>query len=466
MTTKEITTWQDDAALERFQLIAPLLGEKLDDSKRIQLRRSIAEESGLSEKTIRRYESSYRDAGFAGLKPQNRTKRRTQALPVNFDGLLAEAIQLKREVPGRSVHQIIFILENEGRVEPGKLKRSTLQRYLYKAGFGQKQMRKYTEGQKSSSKRFCKPHRMMLLQADIKYGPKLPGKDGTKISTYLTSIIDDHFRYVLASAFYDNQEAAVVEETFRRAILLYGHFDAAYCDNGKQSISSQLIRSCAMLGIKVYHAKPFSGQSKGKIEKFHQVVDAFLLEAKAKRLKTLEELNQYWTYYLEEFYQKDAHDGIREYYESYGVPIPEGGISPEMEWNRDSRPLTFIDAGTVGEAFMHHETREVDKGGCISFNGSLYEVSTSLIGAKVTVAYDPRCTDTITVTYPGVVPVTARRTKIGEFCDAKPEIPACMLPVEPTTSRMLDVLEKKHNENRVRRTNAISYSSFQKGGEL
>ena len=47
MTTKEITTWQDDAALERFQLIAPLLDEKLDDSKRIQLRRSIAEDPAL-----------------------------------------------------------------------------------------------------------------------------------------------------------------------------------------------------------------------------------------------------------------------------------------------------------------------------------------------------------------------------------------------------------------------------------
>ena len=466
MSTKEITTWQDETALERFQLISPLLDDRMDSSQLVQKRKEIAEACGKSEKTIRRYEQAYRDAGFGGLKPQNRTKHRSQKLPDNFDELLAEAIQLKREVPRRSVHQIIFILESEGRVGVGELKRSTLQRYLYDAGFGQKQMRKFTEGQKSSSKRFCKPHRMMLLQADIKYGPQVFNKDGKKVKTYLTSIIDDHSRYILSSVFYDNQEATIVEETFRKAILLHGHFDAAYCDNGKQYISAQLKRSCAKLGIKVYHAKPFSGQSKGKIEKFHQVVDAYFAEAKAKHIKTLDELNRYWSYYVEEYYQKQPHDGIREYYESYGVAVPEEGISPEAEWNRDSRPLSFIDASTVGEAFLHYETREVDKGGCISFKGGLYEVSTSLIGAVVTVAYDPMRYDTITVTYPGIVPIAAKRTEIGAFCDKKPEIPLSMLPVEAETSRMLDVLEKKHRENRARRTDAISYSSLQKGGEL
>ena len=79
-------------------------------------------------------------------------------------------------------------------------------------------MRKYNEGQKSSSKRFCKPNRMMLVQADIKYGPKLPiGKNGKKVQTYLSSIIDDHSRYILASAFYDNQEKEIVEEVVDRA---------------------------------------------------------------------------------------------------------------------------------------------------------------------------------------------------------------------------------------------------------
>jgi len=306
----------------------------------------------------------------------------------------------------------------------------------------------------------------MLLQADIKYGPMLPiGKNGKKVQTYLTSILDDHSRFVLASAFYDNQEAAIVEDTFRTAILRYGRFDAAYCDNGKQYISTQLIQSCTRLGIRIFHAKPFSGQSKGKIEKFHQVVDDYLAEAKAKKLDTLEALNRYWTCYLEEYYQKQPHEGIREYYASHEIAIPEQGISPEMEWNRDSRALVYLDAKTVGEAFLHHETREVDKGGCIRLKGSRYEVSAALIGAKVEVAYDPLNMDTVTVSYPGMVPVTAKRIVIGSFCDKKPELPISMQPVEPSTSRMLDILEKKYQSTIERRTDAISYGAYRKDGE-
>ena len=69
--------------------------------------------------------------------------------------------------------------------------------------------------------------------------------------------------------------------------------------------------STAMLGIHVYHARPYSGQSKGKIEKFHQVVDDFIAEARVKKIRTLEELNRYWKYYLEDYYQVQPHDGIR-----------------------------------------------------------------------------------------------------------------------------------------------------------
>lgn len=41
-------------------------------------------------------------------------------------------------------------------MEPGILKRSTLQRHLYDAGFGKKQMKKYTDARASSTKRYCK----------------------------------------------------------------------------------------------------------------------------------------------------------------------------------------------------------------------------------------------------------------------------------------------------------------------
>jgi transposase len=170
MKNKETVSWQDQKASERFAMISPLLADDLDPAKRSQIRSRIAETNSVSERTLYRFEVAWRRDGYSGLRPVNRQMRRSQKLPENFDEIVRQAIQLKKEVPSRSVARIILILEMEGWVSPGVLKRSTLQRYLYKAGLGVKQMRRYTEARNATSRRFCKPHRMMLTQCDIKYG--------------------------------------------------------------------------------------------------------------------------------------------------------------------------------------------------------------------------------------------------------------------------------------------------------
>ena len=204
--------------------------------------------------------------------------------------------------------------------------------------------------------------------------------------------------------------------------------------------------------------------NKGKCEKFHQVVDSFLREAKIHKIKTLEELNRYWGIYLEEYYHKDAHDGIREYYECLDAGVPKEGITPLQEWNRDSRALTFLDTATVAEAFLHHETRLVDKGACISFQGRKYETKPSLVGFKVEISYDPSAPETITVHYPGMEPFTAHPVKIGAFCDKNPSLPVSMQETVPESSRFLNVLEKKQEQSRSRMADAISFGRFRKDG--
>ena len=293
------------------------------------------------------------------------------------------------EVKGLNTASIIKILEIEGWAAPGIVKQSTLQRYLFRAGLGVKQMRRFTEKRETSARRFCRPHRMELIQADIKFGPDIRTKDRKLIKTHLCSLIDDHSRYILHSQFYDNKSASVVEDSFHKAILHFGKFDAGYTDNGSEFISSKLIKSCARLGIKLFRAKPRQGESKGKIEKFHQVVNRFIAEVRIAKVNAFEELNRRWKIFLDQDYQKDPHDGIRKYYKALDVDIPAEGISPLQEWNRDSRELVFIDAGTVGEAFLHHEDRTIDPAGCFSFDGHVYEASTAIAGAKVEIAYDP-----------------------------------------------------------------------------
>lgn len=460
MERKEVTNWRDEKALKRLEMITPLLDPDMDDAKRTQMRKNIAARNGLTTRSLYRYEKSYKEGSFDGLRPVNRQMRRSARLPANYDEIVGQAIQLKREVPRRSVRQIIKILESEGWAAPGVLKASTLQRYLYKAGLGKKQLRKYTESRETSSRRFCRPHRMELVQGDIKYGPQIRDKEGKLIKTYLSSLIDDHSRYILQSEFYDNQRAEIVEDTFHKAILKHGSFDCGYLDNGKQYITDRLLKSCGRLGIRLLHAKPRNCEAKGKVEKFHQVVDGFVAEIRVAHVHSVGELNKLWKYYLEEEYQREPHKGIKEYYEALDVEVPAGGISPEQEWNRDTRKLTFIDVGTVAEAFMHHETRQIDKAGCFSFDGKMYEASTALAGAEVEIIYDPLHTEEIEVHYQGIAPIKAKRVCIGSFADKKPPVPIGMTEQMPETSRLLNALEKKYKEDHGLLADAISFAGY------
>ena len=369
MKAKEVKKWQDEEALKRYGMIAPLLDPELDEGKRRQMREEAAERNGISKRTLYRYEKGYREEGFEGLRPAGRTKKRRQGLPENFEKIMEQAVQLRREVPKRSVRQIIKILELEGWAQPGVLKQSTMQRHLYDAGLGKKQMKRHAEKRETSSRRFCRPHRMELLQGDIKYGPDLRTTSGELVKTYLSSLIDDHSRYIVQSEFYDNQRQEIVEDTFHKAVLKSGKFDCAYLDNGAQYTTEHLGKACAKLGIRIVHAKPGACQSKGKIEKFHQKVDQFMAEIRAAHVHSVEELNRRWKIFLEQECQKEAHAGIKEYYESYGASVPACGITPEQEWMRDTRGLVFMDVSVVAEAFLHHETRRIDEAGCFSLGG-------------------------------------------------------------------------------------------------
>lgn len=465
MKSKEVKIWQNEEALRRYLIIAPVLDPNIDEAYRSELRYEIAERENISVRTIYRYESRYYKEGFDGLIPKTRRKRRSQKLPDNWDEIVAEAIQLRKEVPKRSVRQIIVILEGEDYAAPGVIKESTLQRYLQNAGMSKKALKRYTEDRKPSSKKFCKAHRLELYQGDIKYGPVIRDKNGRRIQTYLSSVIDDHSRLIIQSEWYDNQKEEIVEDTVHKAVLKYGLFDRFYVDNGTQYISKHLNEACARLGIRVLHAPPYSGKSKGKIERFHQTVDSFLAEIAIDPVHSISEMNEKWKYFLECEYQERPHDGIAEYYRSKCVEIPSEGISPIKEWNRDTRKLKYVDSVTVSEAFMRHEIREVDKTGCFVFNGITYEASIAYSGLKVEIVYDPMNTNTIEVRHGKMDVVYAHPVDIGPYAKKDPVLPIGMTQTAPETSRLLDVLEKKYKENHDLMANALSFGDYGKVGE-
>lgn len=438
----------EEIAVQRFQLIAPLLAEGLDAGKVKQLKEEICKTSGLSERTIRRYLSQFRSEGFSALKPKRTSiKAKAEAIPAH---LLEQAILLRKEAPSRSVAQIIQILEWEGLAEPGQIKRSTLQEKLTERGYSTRQMRLYSQTG-VAARRFQKRHRNQLWQSDIKYGPYLPiGPNGTNKQVYLVVIIDDATRFVLHGAFYPTLDSRIVEDAFRQAVQKFGVPEAVYFDNGKQYRTKWMARTCSKLGTRLVYARPFAAESKGKVEKFNRTVDSFLGEAVLEKPKTLDRLNELFQVWLTECYQNKPHSALGE------------KISPESAFRSDRKALRFIDPDTLANAFLHCETRKVDKSGCISFMDQKYEVGLSFIGRQVDVVYDPSDLEELTIEYEGYSPWRARKLVIGERAGKRPELPSHLQKQEADSSRLLKAAEKKYQERHIEQAPAVTFRAVWK----
>ena len=437
----------ESIAEQRMQLLSPLLAEGLDLAKARQIKARICEQTGLSERTLRRYLSQYKTEGFSGLKPKGKGECRTEdAIPLN---ILEQAILLRREVPGRSVTQIIQILEWEGRVQPEQIKRSTLQEKLAERGYSTRHMRMYSETG-VAARRFQQKHRNRLWHSDIKYGPYLPiGKGEAKKQVYLVTFIDDATRFVLHGEFYPVLDQVIVEDCFRKAIQKYGVPESVYFDNGSQYRTKWMSRACAKMGIRLLFAKPYSPEATGKVERFNRVVDSFLSEATLEKPKSLDKLNELFWVWLEECYQNKLHSGL-------------DGKSPETVYRSDKKPLRFIDPDIIANAFLHAEERKVDKAGCISFEGKKYEVGLSFIGYTVGVVYDPSDITELTIEYEGHKPWKARQLTIGERAGQRPKLPDTIQPLPAESSRLLTAATQKNKQRKVEQPPAIAYRAVRK----
>lgn len=438
----------EEIAEKRIQLLSPLLAEDMDAAKARKLKAQICTQTGLSERTLRRYLALYRENGFEGLKPKGKPRRDEDAVPAH---LLEQAILLRREVPGRSVAQIIQILEWEGLAEPGRIKRSTLQEKLAEKGYSARHMRMYAETG-VAARRFQKRHRNQLWHSDIKYGPYLPiGPDGAKKQVYLVSFFDDATRFVMHGEFYPTLDQVIVEDCFRQAIQKYGAPETVFFDNGKQYRTKWMARACAKMGIRLLYARPYAPEATGKVERFNRVVDAFLAEAALEKPQTLDKLNELFWVWLEECYQNKPHSAL------------ENTKSPAAAYKSDSKAIRFLDAETIASAFLHCAERKVDKAGCISFGGKKYEVGLNFIGCKVDIVYDPADTAELTIEYEGHAPWKARQLVIGERTKERPHLPERLQQEPAASSRLLTAAGKKHQQRKDRQVPAVSYRAVRKG---
>ena len=441
-----------EVALHRFEMIMPLLDPDLDGAEKALRREAIlaaqeAKGEPRSARTLRRYLQLYREQGFDGLYPRTRSDQGTSR--VVQEDLLQAAVLLKRELPRRSVRQIIEILEGEGKCRRGTLALSTVGRHFKKLGL--MDLEKYVKP-KAGYRRFQKERPNQMWQADLKDGVYLPDpKDPKKFAkTYLLAFIDDHSRLVTHAEFYFSEKLPILEDCFRKALLKRGIPERVYVDNGKIFVSRWFRIACARLQIRHSQTAIYSPESKGKIERFMRTAEQFIEEVRLLKPQTLQELNQAFHIWLEEGYNHHTHSALK---------TPEGvEQTPAQVFNTKATKLRFVGVEELRDAFLWEEDRKVRKDGCLSLHSIEFDAGPEFIGQTVELRYD-RFDPTFAELWSN-----GKKIKIIYPKGTLSAHPTPALPDEttapPKASRLLNVLEKQGKERRKQALGAISFRSI------
>lgn len=311
----------------------------------------------VSRNTVDRWIRAYREGGFDALVPApRRTRNQTSERVVEL------AVGLRREQPARTAAQIHrIIVESEG-VAPSA---RTIQRHLLRAGLPWK-------GQLTSRAvgRFEAEFRNELWTGDALHGPLIDGR-----RVYLFCFIDDHSRLLAGYRWSFREDVLGASAALRAGIAARGLVRAVYVDNGSPFVSGQLLRACAVLGIRLIHSRPGRPEGRGKIERaFRTVRQQFFVELQDRPAGSLEELGGLFQAWVETVYHQRVHS--------------ETGQAPLQRFLA-AGPPALPSERSLREAFRWSERRTVSATGTFGMHGNRYEVDPGLAGRRVELIFDP-----------------------------------------------------------------------------
>jgi putative transposase len=355
-----------EIGLFRWRIVSEVADASLSSRERGMLVRSVAAREHLgpdgrwvrvSRNTVDRWVRAYREGGFEALIPAPR--RVANKAP---EHLLELACALRKERPARTAAQIHrIIVETEGSSPSAR----TIQRHFVTAGLPWK------GGQIGRALgRFEAESRNELWTGDALHGPLIDGH-----RTYLFCFIDDHSRLLVGYRWAGREDVLNASRALRAGLAARGLPKAVYVDNGSPFVSGQLLRACAVLGIRLIHSRPGRPEGRGKIERvFRTIREQALVELEDHPPASLEELNRLFQAWVESVYHQRAHS--------------ETGQTPLQRFLAAGAP-TLPSERSLREAFRWSERRIVSRTGTVGMHGNTYEVDPGLAGRRVELVFDP-----------------------------------------------------------------------------
>jgi putative transposase len=366
---------QEQIALHRWAVIAEAASDRLTAAERGALVRQIAARAhthpdGSSRRysrgTIDRWLRAWRAGGLGALQPSPRAD--TGVVRAHPE-LFAEAAALRLELPGRSAAQIASILYHRHGI---RVAERTVRAQLRRAGLHREALA--AEPKNYGRYEAARPNERWI--SDVLIGPWVPWprKEGsTRARLFL--IVDDHSRLLVDGRFFTHENARACQDLLRRAVTHRGLPEVFYCDNGAPFSNAWLARTCAVLGIRLVHSRPYSPEGRGKQERLNRYIrEAFLAEATHHGIESLEHLNDLFAAWAEQVANRRKH--------------AETGQAPTERFQAGGPPRQ-AGSSLLREAFRWSVTRKVTRTATVPLEGNSYAVDPALTGRRVELRYDP-----------------------------------------------------------------------------
>jgi putative transposase len=418
-------------SLHRWAVIAEATSERLDPAERGVLVRAIAARAHThpdgttrhySRATVDRWIRDWRRGGLEALRPETRSD--TGAVRSHPE-LADEAAALRLELPSRSAAQISRILMARHGI---RVAERTVREQLRRRGLTREALA--AEPKAFGRYEAAAPNHRWIT--DVLVGPWVPHpRTDTSVRAKLFLIVDDHSRLLVHGRFFAQENARACQEALRAAIVRRGLPEVLYADNGAPFKNAWLTRTCAVLGIRLVHSKPYSPQGRGKQERLNRFIrEAFLAEATHQGIDSLSALDDLFDAWAEQVANRRVHA------ETNDIPI---------ERFERGGPHRGVDPDRLVEAFRWSVTRKVTRTASVSLEGNIYAVDPSLVARRIELRYDPEDLSNIEVFFEGRPAGVATPFVIGRHThravpQAKPPDPV------PTGVDYLGLVAATHEE--------------------
>ncbi|MDA8289972.1 MAG: DDE-type integrase/transposase/recombinase [Actinomycetota bacterium] len=378
---------REQVALHRYGVIAEALSTHLTGAERGVIVRRAAERTHThpdgsqrrySRGTIDRWIRAWRSGGLDALKPDPRADAgAVRAHPE----LIEEVCQLRLERPGRSAAQIARMIyyHHDIRVAPRTVRAQLRRRGLHREALSRESRVFGRYEAERANERWV---------TDVLVGPWVPHpRTDTSVRAKLFLIVDDRSRLLVDGVFYAHENARACQDLLRRAITHRGVPDILYADNGAPFKNAWLSRTCAVLGIRLVHSRPYQPAGRGKQERLNRFIrESFLDEATHRGIDDLFELNDLFGAWVDQVANRRVHATT--------------GQTPIERFEADG-PHRVAPGERVEEAFRWSVMRKVTKTASVSLEGNAYAVDPALVGRRVELRYVPEDLGKIAVYFEG-----------------------------------------------------------------